>query len=284
VIALCVAGVVIARSVMSQPIRTPAKTAPVATSTPWSGLVGQIHIAGSSTVQPLAEMLAAAFMAQNAGVVIDVQGGGSSIGVNSVGEGTVDIGTASRTLKSTESTEFPELQVFTIGHDGIAIVTHPGTSLPSLSIEQVRDIFAGEITNYSAVGGPDETIILVSRDGGSGSRWIFEEMVMDYGQEKSISRQALQQQSNGQVRTTVAATPNAIGYLSFGYLDGSIKPVAIDGVEPSTKNVQAGKYAIVRPLNMLTNGTPNAPSQAFLDFVSSQEGQSIVAKEWIAVQ
>ena len=249
-----------------------------------SSLSGQIQLAGSTTVQPLAEVLAEAFMADNPDVTIEVQGGGSSVGVTSAGEATVDIGNASRNVKDSEFETFPELQVFTIAYDGIAIVTNPDLDLPTLSIDQVKAIFAGEITNYSEVGGPDAEIIVVSREEGSGTRAAFEELVMATGDsEAMITENALLQQSNGQVRTTVSTTPDSIGYLSFGFLDESVNAVAIDGVAPTVANVKNGSYPIFRPLNMLTNGAPNELAQAFLDYILSAAGQEIVAEDYITV-
>ncbi|MEA3341008.1 MAG: substrate-binding domain-containing protein, partial [Chloroflexota bacterium] len=146
------------------------------------------------------------------------------------------------------------------------------------------------ITNFSEVGGPDAPITVVSREEGSGTRAAFEDLAMKYKdaagekQEVLITERALLQQSNGQVRTTVASTPNSIGYLSFGFLDESTSGVPIDGVEPSVANVKSGSYSIFRPLNMLTNGAPNELAQAFLDFILSDEGQAIVAEDYITVE
>ena len=247
-------------------------------------LAGQVQMAGSTTVQPLAEVLAEAFMAENPEVKIEVQGGGSSVGVTSAGEGMVDIGNASRNVKDSELEEFPGLQVFTIAYDGIAIVANPDLDLPSLTIDQVKGIYSGEITNYAEVGGPDAEIVVVSREEGSGTRSAFEELVMESGDETAlITEKALLQQSNGQIRTTVSTTPNSIGYLSFGFLDESVNAVSIDGVEPTMENVKAGAYAIYRPLNMLTNGAPNDLAQIFLDFILSEAGQAIVAEDYITV-
>jgi phosphate transport system substrate-binding protein len=251
---------------------------------------GKLSLAGSTTVQPLAEVLSEAYMEMNPDLVIEVQGGGSSVGVTSAGEGTVDIGMASRAIKSSEFDKFPEMQVFTIARDGIAIVTNPGTELPSLSVEQVRNIFAGEITNFSEVGGPNAPITVVSREEGSGTRAAFEELVMEYKdasgekQSKLITENALLQQSNGQVRTMVSTTPNSIGYISFGFLDDSTAPVTIDGVEPTVDNVKNNSYTIARPLNMLTKGAPNELAQIYLDFVLSDAGQMIVAEDYISVE
>jgi phosphate transport system substrate-binding protein len=252
-------------------------TAPVAEKTEEPvAQTGQLQLAGSTTVQPLAEELAEAFMAKNPDLVIEIQGGGSSVGVTSAGEGTVDIGMASREIKGSEMETFPDLNVVTIAYDGIAIVTNPGIELPSLTIEQVRNIFAGEITNYSEVGGPDTPVVVVSREEGSGTRTAFEELVMTYkdangdSQTKLIFEKALLQQSNGQVRTTVSTTPNAIAYLSFGFLDDSINTVA--------------SYPIYRPLNLLSNGAPSDLADAFISYILSPEGQEIVAEDYITAK
>ena len=252
-------------------------------------LSGQLQLAGSTTVQPLAEQLAEAFMDINPDVVVEIQGGGSSVGVTSAGEGTVDIGNASRAIKDSEMETFPNLNVYTIAYDGIAIVTNPELDIPTLSEDQVRAIFSGEIVNFSEVGGPDAEIVVVSREEGSGTRTAFEELVMEYTDENGekvlapITENALLQQSNGQVSTVVSTTPNTIGFLSFGYLSDAVKGVAIDGVEPNVDNVKNGSYSIYRPLNMLTNGEADGLAKAFIDFILSDAGQAIVAEDYITV-
>ena len=267
------------------PTETPAVSAPNPTPAPTEAeLSGEITEAGSTTVQPLAEKLAEAFMAKHPQVEITVQGGGSSVGVKSAGEGTVDVGAASREVKDSEKQEFPDLKVFTIARDGIAIVAHPDVPLDGLTKEQVGDIFAGEVTNWKDVGGPDKPIVVVSREEGSGTRAAFEEMVM--GKEgPPIVDTAILQPSNGAVRTTVSTTPDSIGYLSFGYLDESVKVLAIDGVEATEANAASGDYPIVRPLNLLTKGEPSGVVKAWLDFILGEEGQKIVVEEgYIAVK
>ncbi|HEC34832.1 MAG TPA: phosphate ABC transporter substrate-binding protein [Chloroflexi bacterium] len=261
------------------PAETPTTSAPNPEPTSaGTGLSGQITEAGSTTVQPLAEKLAEAFSAQHPEVEITVQGGGSSVGVKSAAEGTVDVGAASREIKDSEMQEFPDLVVHTIARDGIAIVAHPDVAVDGLTKDEVKDIFAGEITNWSEVGGPDKPIVVVSREEGSGTRAAFEEMVM--GKEgPPIVDTAILQPSNGAVRTTVATTPDSIGFLSFGYLDESVKALAIDGVEPTEANAASGDYPIVRPLNLLTKGEPSGVVKAWLDFILGDEGQQIVADE-----
>ena len=273
----------LATAVGCQPTPTvvPTESAPEDTAEPApaeSEASGEISVAGSTTVQPLAERLAEAFTGVNPDVQIDVQGGGSSVGVKSAGQGQVDVGMASREVKEPEKEEYPDLQIFTIARDGIAIVVHPDVAVDELTKDQVRDIFAGDIVSWSEVGGPDKPIVVVSREEGSGTRAAFEEMVMgDEG--PVIVDTAILQPSNGAVRTTISTTPDSIGFLSFGYLDGSTKALAVDGVEPTATNASSGTYPVVRPLNMMTNGAPSGVVKAWLDFILSDEGQAVVAEE-----
>jgi phosphate transport system substrate-binding protein len=265
-----------------EPTEAPAEE-PTEESSDGSGEAsGQLQLAGSTTVQPLAQSLAEAFTEMHPDVEIDVQGGGSSVGVKSAAEGTTPIGMASRALKDSEMEEYPDLIAHTIARDGIAIVVHPDVPVDGLSLDEVRQIFAGEITNWSEVGGPDENIVVVSREEGSGTRAAFEEMVM--GEEALIVDTALLQPSNGAVKTTVSTTPFSVGFLSFGYLDESVKALAIDGVEPTVANAQSDEYPVVRPLNMVTKGEPTGLARDFLDFIMSDEGQAIVAEEYIPVK
>ncbi len=246
-------------------------------------LSGEVILAGSTTVQPLAELFAEEFMTANPEVVVTVQGGGSSVGVKAAADGSAHIGMASREIKDSEMTENPDLQVFVIARDGIAIVASPEVAVESLTIDQIKGIFGGTITNWSEVGGEDQDIIVVSREEGSGTRAAFEEMVL--GEDVLMTETAILQPSNGSVRTTVSTTPYAIGYLSFGYLDESVKSIAVENVLPTEENASNGSYPIVRPLNMLTKGAPVGFVKAFLDYILSPDGQAIVSQEgYIAVK
>jgi len=254
--------------------------------TPIGGDSGEsinLTLAGSTTVQPLAEKFAEAYMAEHSNVTIDVQGGGSSVGVKAAGQKTADIGMASREVKDSEMTEFSGINVFVIARDGIAIVANPGINVESLTIEQIRDIFGGTITNWNEVGGDDASIIVVSREEGSGTRSAFEEMVL--GEDVLMTETAILQPSNGSIRTTVSTTPNAIGYLSFGYLDDTVKAINVEGVAPTEENASNGTYPVVRPLNMITFGEPTGELKAFVDFMLSEAGQALVVEEgYIAVK
>ena len=216
-------------------------------------------------------------MTENTGIRIDVQGGGSSVGVKAAGQGTSDIGMASREIKESELAEFPKLNVIVIARDGIAIVANADVTVSDLTVEQVRDIFSGKITNWKDLGGEDENIIVVSREEGSGTRGAFEELVM--GKDALITGSAILQPSNGSIRTTVSTTPYSIGYMSFGYLDDTIKAISIGGIAPTEPNAADGSYPIVRPLNMLTNGEPTGAVKAFLDFILSDAGQKLVVED-----
>jgi phosphate transport system substrate-binding protein len=241
-----------------------------------AGLQGELNVVGSTTVQPLAEVFAESFETLEPGVMIYVQGGGSSVGVRSAADQSADIGMASREIKLSELQETPELVVHTIAMDGIAIVSEPGCTVDDLTKEQVKQIFSGEVTNWSEIGGENLVISVVAREEGSGTRAAFEEMVME---DALISDNAILQPSNGAVRTTISITPGAIGFLSFGYLDSQTKAISINGVLPTEENAASGDYSIVRPLNMVTFGSPEGKVEAFLDFILSEDGQAIVVDQ-----
>lgn len=236
------------------------------------GATTTITSAGSTTVQPIAERLANAFTIDNPDVKVIIQGGGSSTGVKSCDDGTVDIGMASRELKSSE----PALVTHVLARDGIAIITNTGNSVSGLTKEQVKEIFAGNVTNWNQVGGPDKSIIVISREEGSGTRDAFQELVMG---SSLITSGAILQPSNGTIKTAVSSTPYSIGYLSFGYIDSAVKSLAIDGVAGTVENVKNGTYSINRPLLLLTKTQPAGAVKEFIDFCLSAEGQSIVEDE-----
>ena len=242
-------------------------------------LSGEITIAGSTTVQPLSEKLVEAFKAKYPKVNVVVSGGGSGVGVKSAAGGTVDIGAASREITAEERAL--GIVDTVIARDGIAIVVHPSQTVKGLTKDQIRDIFSGKITNWSEVGGVSKAIHVVAREEGSGTRAAFEEMVM--GKEALIAKEAVLQPSNGAVRTTVAGDPDSIAFLSFGYLDNTVKALDVDGKAATVENAKAGVYPIVRPLLYLTKGEPSGLAKTYIDFVLSLEGQAIVGEEYLTV-
>lgn len=259
----------------AQPAAAPTQASAAA---PAGGKV-TVSLAGSTTVQPLAEKLAGEYMKSNQNVLIDVKGGGSGVGVKSAVDGTAMIGMASRKLSDEETTANPDLVATVIARDGIALIVNTDVIVEGITLDQARDIFMGKITNWKELGGEDQMIILVSREEGSGTRTAFQEMVMKKdkdGNENLISENAILQSSNGAILTTVSSTPYAIGYLSMGYLDNTVKALKINDVAATEENAANGSYPVVRPLNFLTKGQPAGDTKAFIDWILSDAGQAIV--------
>ncbi|MEA2033670.1 MAG: phosphate ABC transporter substrate-binding protein PstS family protein [Euryarchaeota archaeon] len=267
IMAIVIAGIavmVIGATVVSMP----AQGAPVELS-------GKLAIAGSTTVLPINQECARLLMDKNPALRISISGGGSGHGVKSVGAGEIDIGAASRDVKSKEMETYPDLKPVGIGKDSVAIVVHPSNGVSELTMEQASKIFAGEIKNWKELGGADEAIRVITREEGSGTREVFEKFVMKPS-EKEIAGKASVKPSNGEVRATVSGDKKSIGYVSLGYVDPSVKAVKIDGVEATVENVLADKYPIVRTLYLITKGEPSQLEGAFIDFVLSEEGQNVV--------
>lgn len=235
-------------------------------------LSGTVTTAGSTSVQPLSDELAQAFMAENPDVRIEVSGGGSSAGVKAAQNNTVDFGAASRNLKDSET----GVEALTIARDGIAVIVNPENEVSELTFEQIQKIFTGEITNWSEVGGSNAEMVIVNREEGSGTRGAFHELVV--GEDNAFTEEAIIQNSNGAVREAVSQDVNAIGFMSLGGVNDTVKPVKVDGVEPTIENIKADKYPIARPLNYVLNENNELSkvAQAYIDFVLSDEGQAIV--------
>ncbi|HHW40583.1 MAG TPA: phosphate ABC transporter substrate-binding protein [Syntrophomonadaceae bacterium] len=242
-------------------------------------LSGSIKIAGSTSVQPLSEELADAFMNKNPNVSVMVAGGGSSAGIKAAQDGAAHIGASSRELKPEEKTGLTET---VIAKDGIAIIVNPKNGVSELTLDQIKKIFAGEITNWKDVGGKDAPINVFTREEGSGTRGAFEEIVM--GKDKKITGKAGVQNATGAVRTAVERDENAIGYISLGSLNEKVKAVTVDGVKPSEETVLNGTYKISRPFIYLTKGAPTGVVKAYIDFVLSPEGQKIVGEKYVPVR
>jgi phosphate transport system substrate-binding protein len=252
------------------------------------GLSGSVTTAGSTSVQPLSQELADAFAYIHPGVIIDVQGGGSGQGVKAVEEDLVDFGALSRELKGEERAIVKEEYV--IAKDGIAVVANGNVGVDDLTIEQLTGIFTGEIKDWSAVGGSAGKIEVVAREEGSGTRDAFNELTGVLGKDaegKKIDNTvdaALIQGSTGAVKTTVGTVENAIGYVSLGSLDDSVKVIMVEGVAPSAATVLDGSYKVSRPFIYITAHALSPQAQAFLDFIFSAEGQAIVEESgFIAV-
>lgn len=229
----------------------------------------QLTLTGSTSVGPFAEQLAERYEEHHPGSKVNIQSLGSSAGIQAAAEGTVEIGMSSRHL---EPNEAEQLQVYEIARDALAIIVHPSNPVSDLTTEQVRRIFTGQIANWREVGGHDASIDIVTREAGSGTYGAFEELVMD---KELPAQSALRQGSNGAVRQIISGDPDAIGYISLGIVNETVKTVAVDSVQASTEAVMSGQYKLVRPFLFVQrkNATLSPLGQDFLSYVLSSEGQ-----------
>ncbi|MDO9540663.1 MAG: phosphate ABC transporter substrate-binding protein [Methanocalculus sp.] len=239
-----------------------------------------ISVTGSTTVLPIAQLAADTYMDKNKYDEILVSGGGSSVGIKAVGEGTADVGMASRDIKTSEKEQYPTLVEHIIAVDGIALIVNPANPVTSLTLDQIKAIYKSEITNWKDLGGNDRIIVVVGRDSASGTREFFYEEVM---KKEEFTRTQQELNSNGAVKQTIAQTPDAIGYVGLGYIDTTVKAITInkDGtmIVPTIDNVKNKTYPIARSLHMYTNGPETGLVKDYLDFLMSAEGQRIVSEE-----
>jgi len=240
---------------------------------------GVIRVAGSTTVLPLAQEGADRFMDMRNGTNILVQGGGSSVGISQLKERIIDIAMSSRELTADESDG--TIMDNRIALDVIALVVNPGLKIENLSKQEVKDIFTGNIRNWSEVGGEDAAIVVVVRDSASGTRQMFDQIALD--KEQTISS-AIECNSNGIVRETVGSTPDSIGYVSLGYVNSLIRAINYDGVVPSEQSGKDGSYPLSRYLHMFTGPNPKQLAQDFIAYVLSPDFQSqVVAQDYIPI-
>lgn len=232
-----------------------------------------VDVIGSTSVQPFAEMLSQEYNRLGGHKHVEVQGGGSTAGLQAAANGVADVGMCSRSLHGDEAKLF---QAVTIARDGLTVVVHPSNRVGNLTKKQIEEIFAGKVVNWKEVGGDDRPIRLITREEGSGTREAFAKLVM--GKTK-ISPKAMTQESNGSVKELVIHDPCAIGYMSLGLVGHDLKGLCVDGVEPTAQQVIARKYPLVRPFLFVTKGEPDADAKAFIDFVLSAEGQGMLVKE-----
>ena len=215
----------------------------------------KIQISGSTTVLPIIEECALKYMIIYPDTTIFVAAGGSSAGIKAVRDGVSDIGMASRKLKTEE---LPGVVVTAIAQDKIAIIVHPDNPMSDITQDTLKRIYSGEITNFVDIGGADIPIMVVTREAGSGTRSTVEKVL-----DKEILNTAIVSSSNGVIRTTVAGNEAAIGYISLGYVDDTVKVLNVD-------------ENIGRELYLINNEDPAPEITEFIDFVLSAEGQAIV--------
>lgn len=242
-----------------------------------------IKVAGSSSVAPLVRELKEAYTLQG-GRSVEVQESGSTAGITATLEGASDIGMSSRDLSETEVAA--GIVDMVIALDGIAVIVHPDNPVRELSPDQITAIYTGGIRDWSEVGGNPGEIIVISREEGSGTRGSFEELMqMEREVERNgkrykeslIARDALYENSTGGVKSGVAGSKNAIGYISLGTLDDGVCALTVGGYACTEENIQNGSYPIARPFLLCTLGKPEGGSREFIDYILSPAGQAVVS-------
>ena len=232
-----------------------------------------ISISGSTSVGPLMGKLAESYESKNSNISIEINEVGSSAGIKDAINGLSDIGMSSRELKSEEASL---LKATTIAYDGIAIITNKNNPIKNITIDEIKDIYTGKITNWNQIqDGEDSPIVVVSREEGSGTREAFQEIV-GYKSEELISN-AMIANATGAVKQMIIGNKNAVGFVSFEYLDDEVNVVKVENVEPKAELVQSGEYKISRPFLVVNKeGSLSEEGQKFIDFILSEEGQTMV--------
>ena len=231
-------------------------------------LSGTIALAGSTSMEKLANAVAESFMEKYPNVTVTAEFTGSSAGIESLLAGSADIGDASRALKDSEKEAGAV--------ENIAVVTDTDNAVADLTKDQLISIYTGQTTNWSELGGADEAIVVVGREAGSGTRGAFEEL-LDIADQCTYANEL---DSTGAVMAKVASTPGAIGYVSLDVVDDTVKAFSLEGVEATADNIKAGNYFLSRPFVMATKGEiseQNELVQALFDYLSSDEGKSVIA-------
>ena len=237
-------------------------------------ITGTVATDGSTSMEKVIGALSESFMANNTDTTVTYNPTGSGSGITAVQEGTCDIGLSSRALKDEEKAA--GLKETVLAYDGIAIIVHPDNPVSDLTIEQIAQLYTGEVTNWKDVGGNDAEVVLIGREAASGTRDGFESITGT--KEKCQYRQELT--STGDVITAVSQNPDAIGYASLASIKDSVKALNVDGVTPGEDTVKDGSYKVQRPFVLVTvEGKALSPvAQAFFDYATSPDAAAIIAK------
>ena len=265
-----------------------ATTAPPAVTAPptASAATETLTLTGSTTVLPIAQAVADAYMQAHPEANIQVSGGGSGVGIQAIINQKVDIGMSSADVSAAQKAQDSTMNIITIAHDGIAIIVNPANTIQDISLAQVKQIYNGSVTSWSSIPGAgvansNNQIVVVGRDSYSGTRTYFDQVVM---MNTNDTMSMHEDNSNGAVLQEVAQTPNAIGYISIGYLDNTVKALPIltaNGhvITPSVATVKDKTYPIHRDLYMITNGKPTGLANDYINFLLSPAGQQIVVAQ-----
>jgi phosphate transport system substrate-binding protein len=239
-----------------------------------------IVIKGSTTVLPVAQVALEAYMKANPGAKISLSGGGSGEGIKALIDGSTNIANSSREIKSAEAalakSKGVEPKEIAVAIDAIVPIVNPKNRVKNLTIDQLSQIYQGKITNWKEVGGDDLQIVVISRDSSSGTFEAWAEMVLN---KAKVTPKAQLQASNGAIVQAISKNKYAIGYIGFGYINKTVKPLTVNGVAASAKTALSKEFPVSRFLYMYTNGEPRGETAKFIKFILSSEGQKLVAKE-----
>jgi phosphate transport system substrate-binding protein len=240
-----------------------------------------VTVAGSTSVNPLMELLIAEYRKAHGNVNFNISATGSGDGIKAVPAETAEIGMSSRDLSAAEKGTGIDEHLIAI--DGIAVVVNSANPLSNLTVDQIRDIYTGAVSDWRQVGGRAGKIAVVSREPGSGTRSAFEELVRFQDQ---LVGGAIEFDGTGAVIAEISRNADAIGYISLGSVSSTVKALSVDGVAASTANVINGSYKISRPFLLLTKRSRNLNGEttAFLNWILTPAGQNIVKTSWIAVK
>ncbi|MBC6349055.1 phosphate ABC transporter substrate-binding protein [Lactobacillus melliventris] len=230
----------------------------------------KITIVGSSALQPLIEQAGNDYHLAHMSSNVVVQGGGSGTGLSQVQAGAVEVGTSDVYAETQKGIDAKKLEDYPVAVVGIVPIANKGVGVKNLSPKQLSDIFTGKITNWRQVGGKNQSIIVINRSRGSGTRSTFEDLILK-GKDAVNSQE---QDSNGTVKKIVNSTPGTISYISFPYAnDQNIQKISINHVQPENKNIPTNKWPLWSYEHMYTKGKPNKATAAFIKYVLSKKVQ-----------
>ncbi|MEE8704249.1 MAG: phosphate ABC transporter substrate-binding protein PstS family protein [Olsenella sp.] len=250
------------------------------TSTDGAAESGTITAVGSTALQPLVEAAAEQYTNDHPGVQITVQGGGSGQGITQIAQGAVQIGNSDvfAEEKLGNASDAAKLKDNKVAVVGMGPIVHPEVSVDDISLDDLKGIFTGTVTNWSQVGGQDLAITVINRASGSGTRATFESAVLgDTKVPESFRPQ--EQDSSGTVAKMVAETPGSISYLAFSYFADSFKALSVGGAKPEEDNVEDNSWTIWAYEHMYTAASPDAATQAFIDYMLSDDVQGSLVEQ-----